>query len=168
MVEKKQIVYDLTLKYTGPLSVPDFYKEVEDWMKEKGLHKDLKKKSEDITPNGKKIEWVIECWKSLPNPYKHMVKMRVLFNEVKQIKVKKSGNNIRINHAKVLIIIDGWIESKFEGRWTQAPLHQFFRTLYDKYVWKIANKYDNGVEVDCYDLHKRLKAFFHLYKMKVS
>ena len=54
MVEKKHIVFDLRLSYNGPLSIEEFYAEVEKWMEEKGLQKDLKKKSEEVDPKGKK------------------------------------------------------------------------------------------------------------------
>ena len=48
-MEKKHIVFDLRLSYNGPLSVEEFYGEVEKWMEEKGLQKEIKRKSEDIT-----------------------------------------------------------------------------------------------------------------------
>ena len=54
MVEKKHIVFDLNLKYNGPLSIEEFYAEVEKWIDERGLSKDLKRKSENITSKGKK------------------------------------------------------------------------------------------------------------------
>ena len=168
MVEKKQIVFDLMLKYNGPLSIEDFYKEVENWMREKGLHKEIKRKSEDVGSQGKKIEWVIEAWKSLTDSHKHMVKMRVLFNNVKEVKIKRKGHNIRMNQADVFINIDGWLETSLTSRWTQAPLYTFFRMLYDKYIWMIIEKYEAPIQEDCYDLHKRLKAFFELYKVKVK
>lgn len=172
MVEKKQVVYDLMLKYNGPLSIEEFYREVEKWMKEKGLQKELKKKSESVTPKGKKIEWVIECWKSPVRAIKHMVMLQVLFDNVKEMRIKKKGKSIKTNQADVFINIDGWIEASLTSRWTQGPLHTFFRNLYDKYIWAIGGSemepYEGGVTEDCYDLHKRLKAFFELYKMKVK
>ena len=44
MVEKKQVLYDLRTTYNGPFLVEDFYAEVENWIKEKGLEKEPKKK----------------------------------------------------------------------------------------------------------------------------
>ena len=84
MVEKKHIVFDLRLNYNGPLSIEKFYEEVEKWMNEKGLQKDLKRKSEDVSPKGKKIEWTIECWKALTTEHKHEVRLRALFDKIKE------------------------------------------------------------------------------------
>lgn len=168
MVEKKQIVFDLRATYNGPLSIENFYEEVEKWMEEKGLQKELKRKSEDVTTKGKKLEWIIEAWKKLTDSHKHVVRLRVLFNNVKEIKLKRKGHTVKINHADVLIVIDGFLETSLTARWTQKPLFAFLSRLYDKYIWMVLEKYDAPIDEDCYDLHKRLKAFFELYKMKVG
>jgi len=168
-MEKKQIVFDLRLSYNGPLLITEFYAEVEKWMEEKGMQKDIKRKSEEVKSKGKKIEWIVETWKELTHLVKNVVRIRVLFNNVKEIKIKRKGRTIRINQADVLVVIDGFLETKLNKQWHQQPLFFFLRALYDKYIWNIwAEKYD-GVNSDaCYDLHKRLKAFFNLSKMKVS
>jgi hypothetical protein len=171
MVEKKHVVHDLMLRYSGPLSIEGFYKEVEDWMREKDMHKELKKKSEDVISKGKRIEWIIEAWKNPQRTVKTLVRLRALFDDVKEVRMKRKGKNIKINEANAHIHIDGWIETSLTSRWTQKPLYTFLRTLYDKYIWNIGTvieSYEGVVNADSYNLHKRLKAFFELYKMKVS
>ena len=168
MVKKKQIVFDLRATYNGPLSIENFYEEVEKWMEEKGLQKELKRKSEDVTPKGKRLEWIIEAWKKLTDSHKHVVRLRVLFDNVKELKIKRRGHTVKINQADVLIVIDGFLETSLTARWTQKPLFEFLSRLYDKYIWKVLEKYDAPINEDCYDLHKRLKAFFSLSKMKVG
>ena len=171
MVEKKHVVFDLRLNYNGPLSIEEFYAEVEKWMEEKGLQKDLKRKTEEVKPKGKKIEWVIEAWGNPTRAVKPVVRLRTLFDHVKEIKIKKKGRTLRMNQADVLIVIDGFVETSLTSRWSQKPTYQFFRTLFDKYIWNIgtiAESHEGLVNKNCYDLHKRLKAFFNLYKMKVG
>ena len=172
-MEKKHIVEDLMLKYNGPLSVEEFYAEVEKWIKEKGMEKEIKRKSEDITSKGKKIEWVIEAWKSPVRAVKQMIRISALFDNVKEVNVKRKGRNIRLNRADVLITIDGWMETSLTSRWTAVnPLYAFMRTLYDKYIWLIGSNVTEANEGvvydDSYDLHKRLESFFELYKTKVA
>jgi len=168
MVQKKNIIKDLMLKYTGPFSIDDFYKELENWMREKGLSRELKRKLEDVSQKGKRLEYVAEMWKSIDDSRKHMVKIRALFDNVKELKMKKNKRNIRINQADVLITIDGWLETDLAGRWTQFPFFAFLSRVFDKYIWKILETNDAPIEQDCYGLHKRLKAFFELNKMKLK
>ncbi len=172
MAEKKHVLHDLRLSYHGPLSIEEFYAEVEKWMEENGLNKDLKRKSEDVTSKGKKIEWVIETWRQATHHVRHLIRLRVLFNHVKEVKLKRKGRNIKINQADVLIEIDGFVETHLSTQWTNKPSYQFFRTLFDKYIWNIGmtetERLEGQVGTDCYALHKRLKTFLELYKMKVA
>jgi len=172
MVEKKQVVYDLRLSYIGPLSIEEFYKKVDDWIVEKGLQKELKRKTEEVASKGKKIEWVIEAWSSPVRAVKQVVILRALFNDVKELKIKKKGRTIRMNQADVLIVIDGFLETSLTSRWTQKPSYTFLRTLFDKFIWGIGmspgDKHEGFVHESCYDLHKMLKSYFNLYKMKVA
>jgi len=171
MPEKKQIVYDLMLKYSGPMSVEDFYKEVAVWANEKGFEKELKRKSEDIMQKGKKVEYVVELWKNPIGEVKQMIRLRALFDNFREVKARRKGNLIRFNEADAFINIDGWLETIFANRWTTNPMYTFLRNLYDKYIWGIggdvADKYEHPVHNDCYDLHKRLRSFFELYKKRV-
>jgi|TARA_B100001964_G_C14259068_1_gene614264 hypothetical protein len=172
MAEKKHVVNELRLSYNGPLSIEEFYAEVAKWMDEKGMQKDLKKKSEDVASKGKKIEWIIEAWKEATHVVRYVIRIRALFDNVKESRIKRKGHNIRINQADALIVIDGFVETELKHQWTANPLTIFFRTLFDKYIWNIGSTETERLEGPAtdlsYDLHKRLKAFFELYKMKVK
>ncbi|MBI2134544.1 hypothetical protein HYU09_01005 [Candidatus Woesearchaeota archaeon] len=173
MVEKKHVVVGLMLKYNGPLSVEDFYREVDKWCKEKGMEKEIKRKSEEVKSKGKRIEYVVELWKNPVRAVKHMVQLRVLFDNVTEASKKSKGRTINFNQASVFVNIEGWLETSLTSRWTQVnPLYAFLRTMYDKYIWgigqSITERYEGGIQADSYDLHKRLKSFFELYKIKVS
>ena len=172
MAEKKHVLHDLRLTYSGPVSVEEFYNEVEKWMEEKGLSKDIKKKSEEVTPKGKRIEWHIEAWEEPKHRVRRVVILRALFDNVKEIMLKRGGRNIKINQADILIDIDGFMETHLIHQWTTTPFYQFFRTLFDKYIWPIGmtetERFEGPVSDYCVDLHKRLRAFLSIYKMKVS
>ncbi len=168
MVEKKIVVYDLRLSYNGPLRIEEFYKEVEDWTKEKGMEKELKKKMEHVTSKGKEIEWTVECWKNVAEYAKVVVRLRAMFHDVKEVNTVIDGKKARINQANVLLIFDGILETELSERWEQKPLFYFIRALFDKFVWKFhTEKYFDVVYADTHDLHRRLKSFFSLYKYKV-
>ena len=171
MSEKKHIITDLRLAYNGPLSVEEYYAEVEKWMEELGRNKDLKRKSEEVTSKGRKVEWIVEAWKEVRHDVRHVVRLRTLFNNVEERIIKKGNKRLRINQGDILINIDGFVETHLEYHWSQKPLFQFFRTIFDKYIWPIGmtetERNEGPVRDECYGLHKRLEAFLSLYKMKV-
>ena len=168
MVEKKQVLYDLRTTYNGPLSVEDFYAEVDNWIKEKGFEKEPKKKSEHVTKTGKKIEWVIEAHRHLDDLHYSVIVMRALLDNIKEVVIKKDGKKIRINNGVVFINIDGFIQSHIHGSFFQIkPVYYFMRALIDKFIYNFWSfKYDGAVNADGHDLFKRIRSFFNVQKYK--
>ncbi|MDP3765290.1 MAG: hypothetical protein Q8R04_02155 [Nanoarchaeota archaeon] len=168
MVEKKQVLYDLRTNYNGPFSVEDFYAEVENWIKEKGFEKEPKKKSEHVTKNGKKIEWVIEVHHHLDDLHHTVIVMRALLDNIREVVIKKDGKKIRINNGDVFVNIDGFIQSHIYGSFFQIrPIYYFIRALIDRYIYNFWSfKYDGAVNSDGRELFKRITSFFNVQKYK--
>ena len=168
MVEKKQVLYDLRTTYNGPFLVEDFYAEVENWIREKGFEKEPKKKMEHVTKNGKKIEWLIEAHRHLDDLHHGIVILRALFDNVKDVVIKRNGKKMRINNGDIFISIDGFIQSHIHGTfWQLKPMYYFIRGLIDHYIYNFwLFKYDGAVQSDCHDLFKRLRSFFNVQKYK--
>ena len=167
MAEKKQVLYDLRTAYSGPFLVEDFYAEVDNWIKEKGFEKEPKKKMEQVAKNGKKIEWVVEAHRRLDDLHEGVIVLRVLLDNVKEAVIKKNGKKIRLSNGDALISIDGWIQAHVHGSFYQVkPVYYFIRSLINKFVYVLSDKWDGAVASDCHDLFKRIRAFFNVQKYK--
>ena len=168
MAEKKQVLYDLRAAYSGPFLVEDFYSEVDKWIREKGFEKEQKKKMEHVTKDGKKIEWLIEAHYHLDSMHHGIIVLRALFDNIKEVAVKKSGRKIRVNNGDALISIDAFIQSHIHGSfWQVKPVLYFIRAVIDKYIYNFwTDKYDGKVSNDAHGLFKRIRAFFNLQKYK--
>ena len=165
MVEKKIVVDNLRYSYNGVFDLTKFFKNVDQWMRSQEMEKELKKHLEEITPNGKNVEWTVELWKNPADWAKAVVRLRVLITNVVDVQVKKGDATRNLQQGNVLIIIDGFKETDIEGRWQQKPIFYFLRSLYDKFIWKTwTNKFDNVVYDGCYALQRHLQAFFKLYE----
>jgi len=166
MVEKKFVVDGMKLSYSGPFDIIEFFKRVEGWIKAKGKEKEIKKKLEHVEPKGKKIEWLLEIWEDTGEYARTLVRLRALFSEVKEIKIKKGQRKKSLNSGKALIIIDGILETDLQGKWQQKPTFFFMRALVDKFIWKMhTNKYDDKLEKDVNSLYDSLYDFFSKYKV---
>lgn len=168
MSEKKQVLYDLRTTYSGPFAVEDFYAEVDNWISEKGLEKEPKKKMEHVTKNGKRIEWVIEAHSHLDDLHHCVIVLRALLDNVREVVIKKGGKKVRINNGDVFVNVDGFIESHIHGSFYQVkPVYYFIRALADKYIYNFwSDKYDSLVKANGHDLFKRIRAFFNLQRYK--
>ncbi len=168
MAEKKQVLYDLRVTYSGPFIVEDFYAEVGRWMDENGLEREPKKKMEHVTKTGKKIEWHVEAHRRLDDLHHSVVVIRVLMDNVKEVVVKKDSKKMRINNGDVLVSIDGFIESHIHGSFYQIkPVYYFMRALIDKYIYNFWSfRWDGAVSGDCHSLFKRIRAYFQVQKYR--
>ena len=168
MAEDKQVLYDLRITYSGPFLVEDFYVEIDNWIKQNGFEKEPKKKSEQVTKNGKRIEYVIEIFRPLDDLHKGVIVLRALFDNVKEVAVKKDGKKIRINNGNVHVNIDGFIQSIIHGSfWQVKPIYYFIRALIDQYIYNFWSwKWDGAVANSGHELFKSIRAFFNVQRYK--
>ena len=167
MVERKAVIEGLRVGYNGVFELDEFYKTVEEWISKQGREKQILKKLEHVTEYGSDIEWFIECWKMIGDYAKPVVRMRALFNDVVDVEINKDGYKKIYNKGNVLILLDGYIETLLEGRWTQKPTLIFTRTLFDRFIHKYwTERFDAQLKKDTFELYRILEAFFNLYLLK--
>ena len=168
MVEKKQVLYDLTAAYSGPFIVEEFYAEIDRWIDENGFEKEPKKISEHVAKDGKKIELVIEAHRKLDELHYGVVVFRAMISNLKDTAIKKDGKKIRINYGEVFISVDAFVQSYVHsGIWQAKPVYTFMRTLVDKYIYSFwTDKHDGTVNSAGKDLFRRIKSFFEIQRQK--
>jgi hypothetical protein len=168
MSEKKQVLYDLRLSYSGPFLTEEFYADIDKWIDERGFEKEPKKKMEHITKEGKKMEYLIEIQSHLDSLHHGLIVLRVLFDNVKESAIKKNGRKIRIDNGDILVHIDGFVQSHIHGSfWQVKPVYYFMRTLVDKYIYNFwSDKWDGKVNSDGKELYKRIRSFFEIEGQK--
>jgi len=160
MVEKKFSVSELKIHYNGPLDIVDFFRAVEDWISSKGMHKEIKKKTQHVEAKKKRVEWMIEIWEMPSDLAKTVVRLQALIDNIKEAKVGKDKRTVEVGN--VLIILDGILETDIGYRWTQKPLHFFFRALYDKHINKFyTHRYEGKLTADTYELYHYLMDYFN-------
>ncbi len=165
MIEKKVVVDRMLINYTGPFEVTEFYKIVEDWKEHHGREKEIKKKSEEVSPQGKNIEWSVELWKFETEHDKIMTRVKAFFKNVREIKIEKAGAVRKLNHGDVVIVLDAFLETDYHHEWTMTPWFYFLRIVFDRFIWNIwTERYVGKLRSETMDLHKQLTAFFRLYQ----
>ena len=166
MSEKKQVIYDLRYTYNGPFSVEDFYAEVQRWISDKGFEKEPKKISEQITKDGKKIQWIIEAHSHLDELHHGVIVLRATMDNVKDIIIKKHGKKAKIQNGNVYVHIDGFLDAHEHGTYHQRrPTSYFIRTIIDRFIWPFWSfKYDGIVAGQSHELFKLVRGFFDVQR----
>jgi hypothetical protein len=165
MGEVWQVVDHLQLEYKGVFSVKDLFRFFTRWYKESAYEKGGDYVSEQHTSHGKCIEYVYWPWKKDSDYVRHFMKIRLLIYDLKKVDVMVDGKKKRLDHGKVLLYLDGFIEMDYEHRWAGTPILQFIRTLYIKYIYRMYTKHAEKIMVeDCHHLYDLFERFFNMYK----
>ncbi len=165
MSEKRLVIDQLGLNYSGVFSVSALYKKFIDWFHERGYEMFEKKNTEEITPTGRNIELELRPYKRVTSYAKNEIRIKVFITNVKEVVIDKDGTKNRLNQGDIEILFDGYVETDYENRWENKPYFYFFRALIDKYVWRIyTDKFETMIVTDVHHLHTKIKAFLNLYR----
>jgi hypothetical protein len=165
MGETNQIVDHLRLEYQGVFEARAMFNMFTKWLQESPYEKGQDNVSEQNTSHGKCIEYTYYPWIKETAEVRNFLKIRILIYDLKKVDTMVDGKKKRLDHAKVILYLDGFLEYDYEHRWHEKPLFLFFRTLYIKFFYKNYSKfYEKKIIDDCYALYHAFEAFFNMYK----
>ncbi|MCF7862249.1 hypothetical protein K9M79_08495 [Candidatus Woesearchaeota archaeon] len=165
MVYTKVIVKDLKLEYEGLLVVSDLYKLINLWIREKSF--DMRDNLDvNVTkPDGTKhIELELEPWRKWTDYHKQRFRIRIYIWDCKNVTVEKSGSKTTMQHAKLTILFDVFMDFGWLGKSAQ-PLPNFIQILWDKIFLKPWNdKYEDITNEDINHLYQTIKRYLNMPK----
>jgi len=157
----KFVIDGMKCGYSGPFSVSDFFQKVETWMHEKGKETELKSKREEVTEDSKNIEWTVEFWQDASEWSRIVIRIRALFKDVRDVKVKVGKAKKVMQKGNAIILIDGILETDVDDKWANKPTMQFMRTILDKFVYRFhMNKLEDRISKEAYETHDMITDFF--------
>jgi len=165
MSEKKLVIDQMKLDYSGLFDLNGLYRMIDSWFYEKGYDKWELKNYEQVMPHGKDITIELLPWKKITDYFKNTIRIRINGVGIKDIEVEKKGVKLKLNQGKIMMIFDGYLESDYEHRWEKKPYFFLIRTVFDKYLFKrYFNKFEKWLINDVYDIHGRIQRFLNLYR----
>jgi len=165
MPEREVVIDKLRLTYEGIFSMLELYKMIDEWFRWKGYDKRENKNIEIVKPEGKYIELEIEPWKKVTDYAKNIIKIKIQVTNLKEVEVEKDHTKMKMNHGRIQLVFDGYLETDYDSRWEGKPIFYFIRTVFDKYFYKpFTTGFQKGVKEDLMHLHGQIKAFLNLYK----
>jgi hypothetical protein len=169
MAETYFLVKPTTIKYTGVMNIEELYNMIDEWFSRKGFDKHELKCEELVESGGRYIELLLEPWHKFTDYLKEVIRVHIRIYRVKDVKVKIDGHTIKMQEGEIHFFSEGFFQTDYQDRWEERPLYFFFRTLIDKYIYRIYNqKYEKELKSRCSELRADVKAFLNLYRFKVE
>jgi len=165
MAEKKIVVDDLRLHYSGLLDLPALYKLINDVILERGYVKHQKRNEDYVRPDGREIHLELRPTKEFEHEFWGMIKMRLHMKDVQEVIVDMGHTRRRLSKGDLVIIFDGWTTTNLEHAWETHPTFVFLRTLFDIWVSKVYfGKHEGEISADIKYLYRRIMSLLNLYR----
>ncbi len=165
MVEKKILVDDLRMQYTGLFDITELYRLFDELIHERGYVKLEKKSDQFMAKHGRQIYLEIRPVKEFEQDFLSTIKIRIKMSDVKDIVMDVNGAKKQYNQGSILMIFDGWTTTFYEFAWETKPVFVFLRMLVDKYLYKVSfGKYEGEIINDVHYIYDRVKAQLNLYR----
>ncbi len=165
MSEKKYIVKGLQINYKGLFNVKEFYKFLDKFLQDYGYDKNEAFNEEKAHKGGKDILLKLEPFRTVSDYAKNFIQLKISMTGIKEVEIVKDDKKVKMNDGTIKIQIASYLKSDKEGRWEQKPLFIFFRTLVDKFVYKVyISHLEKELEKDTKQLYHSIKSFFNLYR----
>ena len=165
MVERLVLVDKKKIEYEGIFNLHDLYRIIDEMIQKKGYTKMEIKNTEIVKKGGRFVDITIEPWKKMSDYAKSAIKIKMKFDDIKDIKIKKEGIEMNMNQGKVTFWFDAYLENDFENKWENAPGFFFVRVLFDKYIFKpFTTNYQAKVMQDFNSFYNEIKACLNLNK----
>jgi len=168
MVERHFVVSSKTIKYEGVFSASGVYGVIQDWASDKGYFPIEADHTESVKPEGKFVDVLLyPTLKKLSDYAKGVFRIHIQMSGLNDIAIERDGRKVKLQEGKVVIRMQGFLETDYEQRWETKPLLYVLRTLFEKYVYgPFISGYESAIKEDYAVLESRLKSYFNLEKFK--
>jgi hypothetical protein len=164
MGDYRIFVDNLRLSYEGAFEASHLFRTIFTYLFDKGYDSKPLKEFQYDTPTGKAMEWQASPWKKITDYMRLEGGIRVIITDMVKKEMVLNGRKMLVDHGKVLIILNWYMETDYDMRWEDRPMFQFIRVLYDKWVFK---DYTQRYEFICADhanqLYALLRRLFNTY-----
>lgn len=163
MVERLVLLETEVIKYEGLFEAKEVIGVIKQWAKDKGYVYLEISHIETTKPEGKYVEINGMCFKKLTDYTKSLMRLRVQFNDYKDVVIDQDGKKKKMHEGKVAISTTGFIETDYEGRWESKPHFYFMRILWHKYVYSpLISGHETQIKEDVTMLRNNVKSFLNL------
>jgi len=169
MVERKLLIDEESMDYEGLFNLIELYSIIDEFLKLKGYDKFEPLNEESVYPSGKDVHIIIRPLKWHTDYIRKVLKIEMQMHNIKEVETEVDKVKVKLNQGKIKILYSGYLETDWEGRWEQKPIYYFFRTLFDKYIYRKHTKdFEGEIISDINELRDKMGAYLNLYRFRKS
>lgn len=165
MAERFTVVDQENIKYTGFFDINELTRMIDLYFRTKAYDKRVIRDEEHVYKDHKFIHIWWEPYKKITDYIKFEVRIWVNIANVTQVTKEIDGVKTKLNKGEFDVRLDGFLITDYENRWEQKPLYFFFRTIFDKFIYKMQMaKYEALIKEHVMELKAEIASFLNLYR----
>ncbi len=165
MAERFTVVDQEKIIYKGFFDVTQLTRMIEQYFKTKAYDKRIVRDEEHVEKDSKYIHLWWEPYKKITDYIKFEIRIWIYITNVTQVEKDIDGIKTKINKGDFYITLDGFLITDYEHRWEEKPLYFFFRTVFDKFIYKMQMaKYEALIKEHVMELKAEISSFLNLYR----
>jgi hypothetical protein len=165
MAEAQTVVPRETISFEGFFSVKEVHDLIMDWIFTKGYVPVESKAQQVVKKDAKFFEYTFIPFKKLSDYAKSCAKIVVSASDCKDIIAEIAGKKKKMQDGKVLITVEGILETDYESKWEKTGWLYAFRVIFEKYVISpFISDFEKTVSGDVGHLIAQLRGYFNLQK----
>ena len=165
MPEREIVVDKDKITYEGLFHAKEVVQLIKDFARDKGLEYGEPKHTESVLPEGRFIELEIKLDRNITDYAKKVYMLKIQMHNVTEKVVERAKKKQKVHHGKVLVTMDGILETDYEKRWEVKPVFYLVRVLFERYVYSpYMNQFREEIRKDLKHLKDNIGAYLNLYK----
>ncbi|MBW2977748.1 hypothetical protein KY331_02800 [Candidatus Woesearchaeota archaeon] len=165
MSEKRLVIDEIELNYSGLFDIHGFLKTIDTITKDRGYVKNEKERKEKITQTGKEIFYELRPVKRKTAFFVLMIKLRIAINNMKDVEVRRDQKKVMLHEGDIKILFDAWTTTDYEFRWEQKPIYYFLRNLIERVFYKVhTDRFLDELVDDAHFFHRNIKAYLNAHR----
>lgn len=164
MAEVQTVVPKETLMFEGIFSVKEVHDVVMEWIFTKGYVPIESKAQQVVKKDSKFFEYTFLPYKKLSDYAKSCARIVVSASDCKDIVVEVAGKKRRMQDGKLVVTVEGTLETDYEAKWEYSFLYAF-RVIFEKYIISpFISDYEKHTAGDVQHLISQLRGYLNLQK----
>ena len=165
MSEIKTVVDEEEIQYEGLFDLKGLYRMVDKWFADRGFDKTELKNYEEVYEDGRQVTLEMIPYKKITDYVKMEVRIRGYFTQLQDVQVEKNGVVLNLVKGKASLLFDAYMTTDYENTWETRAVFHFFRTLFDKFIYKQYTEASEGtIAQHCRDVMYETKSFLNMFR----
>lgn len=169
MGELNLVINNRELRYKGLFRYDKLFHTINLAFNEHGYSVSEKKNEELVTETGRRSSLELRASKGLTAYMELEIRLRITLDNIRDVDIDVEGEDGRMQkymQGDVIIFLDGWLKSDYEGRWTMQPWVYFVKAFINKYIYTypLEASFKKTLMVDAADVYRKMKLYLESHR----